>query len=151
MISRKLRLHEPLGQKRTPDPPEHTAWLYAKGMSMCDYACMKLIINCTAYFNESFEATYYTIDQSAFEERLRHHYTDAHATRDPGWYALRNVVFASGCRIEQFKTCAWTEAQSRAQVYFDNALSVEADLLHGTPGLIAIQALVAMVRLLGGP
>lgn len=44
------------------------------------------------------------------------------------------------------KTCSWTEAQALAKGYFDNALSVEADLLHGTPGLIAIQALLIMVR-----
>jgi hypothetical protein len=37
------------------------------------------------------------------------------------------------------------EAQTQAKGYFDNAISVEAELLHGTPGLIAIQALLIMV------
>jgi hypothetical protein len=44
------------------------------------------------------------------------------------------------------KSCTWAEAQAIAKGHFDNALSVEADLLHGTPGLIAIQALLVMVR-----
>lgn len=150
MISRKLRLHEPLSQKRVPDPPENTAWLYTKGESTGIFVCVSLIliVDRIAYFKESIEATYYTIDATAFEKRLRQHYTGSHTTGDSGWYALRNMVFASGCRIEEFKNCSWTEAQSRARVYFDNALSVEADLLHHTPRLVAIQALIAMVCLL---
>jgi hypothetical protein len=100
----------------------------------------------TAYFDESVEATYHTIDRTDFEMRIRKHYNDSVHDENPGWYALRNVVFASGCRIATFKSCDWTEAQARAQGYFDNALSVEADLLHGTPGLIGIQALLIMVR-----
>lgn len=101
----------------------------------------------TAYFDESVEATYQTIDRSDFLARLKKHYEDSVHDEDPGWYALRNVVFASGCRITSSKSCTWTEAQILAKGYFDNSLSVEADLLHGTRGLIAIQALLMMVRI----
>lgn len=104
------------------------------------------MVSITAYFDESVEATYQTIDRSDFLTRLGNHYTESVHDDDPGWYALRNVVFASGCRIASSKSCTWTETQVLAQGYFDNALSVEADLLHGTPGLIAIQALLVMVR-----
>jgi hypothetical protein len=101
----------------------------------------------TAYFDESVEATYQTIDRSDFFTKLKKHYEDSIYDVDPGWYALRNVVFASGCRITSSKSHTWTEAQVLAKGYFDNALSVEADLLHGTRGIIAIQALLMMVRI----
>lgn len=99
----------------------------------------------TAYFNESLEATYHTLDQSVFQARLMKYYDEPNLDQDPGWYALRNVVFAIGCKILTFKHHTWMEAQTQAQGYFDNALSVEADLLHGTPGLVAVQALLLMV------
>lgn len=98
-----------------------------------------------AYFDECLESTYYTIDRSAFETRLRTHYDGLCHDYDPGWYALRNIVFACGCRSAAFRAGTWTEAQAQAQGYFDNALSVEVDLLHGTPGLVATQALLIMV------
>jgi hypothetical protein len=64
---------------------------------------------------------------------------------DYAWYALRNVVYASGCRLLTFKSHGWAEAQHQSRGYFENALAVETDLLHGTNGFQAIQALVAMV------
>jgi len=110
--------------------------------------CTRLTAWTLAYFDESLEATYYTIDRSSFEARLEKHLNDPSHDNDPAWYALRNVVFASGCRIVTFKSHSWTEAQTRSRGYFENALAVEADLLHGTPGVIAIQALLAMVSLI---
>jgi len=68
------------------------------------------------------------IDRSGVETRLRKRYTDSVPDEDPGWYAMCNVVLASGCRIT---TCIWTEAQSTAKEHFDSALSVEANFLHG--------------------
>ncbi|KAF2827187.1 hypothetical protein CC86DRAFT_369390 [Ophiobolus disseminans] len=126
-ISQKLKLRQSLSLKRISDPPLETAWLFTR-----------------AYFDESLEATYHIIDQASFEQQLREHYNNALCDKTPGWYALRNVVFASGCRIATYKSCTWMEAQTLAQGYFDNALSVEADLLHGTPGILAIQALIIM-------
>jgi hypothetical protein len=104
-----------------------------------------LTFSIAAYFDESVEATYQTNDRSDFEARLVRHYTGSAHKDDPGWYALRNVVLASGRRITTFKSFSWTEAQTKAKGWFDNALSVETELLHGTPGLIAIQALLIMV------
>lgn len=107
--------------------------------------CTRLTIRTLAYFDESLEATYYTIDRLEFEARLEKHFNDPSHNNGPAWYALRNVVFASGCRILTFKFHSWTEAQTRSRGYFENALAVEADLLHGTAGVIAVQALLAMV------
>ena len=98
-----------------------------------------------AYFDESLEATYYTIDRPGFEARLGKHLNDPLQDNDLAWYAMRNIVFASGCRIATFKSHSWTEAQTRSRGYFENALAVEADLLHGRSGIISIQALLAMV------
>ncbi|KAH7385829.1 fungal-specific transcription factor domain-containing protein [Pyrenochaeta sp. MPI-SDFR-AT-0127] len=126
-ISQKLKLSGRLSKDRIPEPCKETAWLYMH-----------------AYFDESLEATYYTINRSTFEARLEKDFSDQPDEYDPAWYALKNVVFASGCRIATFKTQSWTEAQIQSRGYFENALAVEADLLHGTTGVIAIQALLAM-------
>lgn len=104
-----------------------------------------LIARTLAYFDESLEATYYTIDRPDFEARLMKHLNDPSQDNDSAWYALRNIVFASGCRIAIFKSHSWTEAQTQSRKYFENALAVEADLLHGRSGVISIQALLVMV------
>lgn len=98
-----------------------------------------------AFFEESLEATYNIIDRADFEARLKSTYDNGPSEADAGLYALRNIVFATGCRITTFKDCSWSEAQAQSQGYFENALAVEPDLIHGTPGLTGIQALFAMV------
>lgn len=82
-----------------------------------------------------------------FEKRLQKTYENGSSEVDAGWHALRNAVFAIGCRIMVFKACTWHEAQANSQGYFENALAVEAELIHGTPGIMGVQALLAMVCL----
>lgn len=91
------------------------------------------------------------MDRPAFESRLRS-YLEQKTTSpdDPAWYALRHTVYASGCRITLSKLSSSTpfaEAQERAWQFFENALSVHTELLYCTTGLLAVQALAAMVRL----
>jgi hypothetical protein len=127
-VSQKLKLHKRLNTERFPEPSEQTARLLTK-----------------AYFEESFEATFQTVDQQNFEARLEEQYKCASQDDDPAWYALRNIVFAFGCRIVSFKSHSWTEAQESSRGYFENSLSVEPDLLHGPSRMVAIQALLVMV------
>lgn len=65
---------------------------------------------------------------------------------DVAWYALRNTVYAAGCRQLLLKDCStpYAEAQAEASRYFSNALSVHSDLIYGPSGLVAVRALTAM-------
>ncbi len=103
----------------------------------------------TAYFEDSFEAFYGVVYRTEFEARLAEHFESGGAQDDPSWYALRNVVYATGCRtfLAQQKSMPWKEAQDRSWPYFENALSVYVELLYTPTGLFAVRALAAMVVL----
>jgi hypothetical protein len=66
---------------------------------------------------------------------------------DPAFYALRNAVYALGCRsaASQDHGSDFTQASAEASQYFDNAFSVYTDLLYTPAGLTAVQALAVMV------
>jgi hypothetical protein len=89
------------------------------------------------------------VNRPAFEARLHAHYEQSGAFDDePAWYALRNTVFASGCRLEMSKAeygISFAEAQSHAWRYFENALSVHTELLYSQTSILAVEALCAMV------
>lgn len=67
---------------------------------------------------------------------------------DASWYALRNAVYATGCRthLANQKSVSWAQAQAQSWPYFENALSVHVELLYTPTGLTAVRALAAMVR-----
>lgn len=83
-----------------------------------------------------------------FEDRLRAHFDQggASSTDDVAWYALRNTVYASGCRQLLLKngTVTYAEAQRQASRLFENAVLVHTDLIYGPSGLEAARAIVAM-------
>jgi len=110
---------------------------------------VRLLTHIQAYFEETLESVMGIVHRPAFEARLRAHFMQgALANDDPGWYALRNAVYASGCRAEYSKVChlvGFEEAQERGWRYFENALSVQAQLLYGQTEITAVQALIAMV------
>jgi hypothetical protein len=118
---------------------------YTRGKYSFSYTAGTLTKCSLAYFEEYIGGTYYTVDRQSFEARLQKQHCCSSRDDDPTWYALRNVVYAAGCRLVTFKSHPWMEAQRRAQGYFENALSVETDLLHGTPKIMSVQALLAMV------
>ncbi len=105
-------------------------------------------MNITAYFEDSFEAFYGVVYRPEFETRLEEHFQDGISWDDPSWYALRNVVYASGCRtfLAKQRSVSWAEAQARSWPYFENALSVYIELLYTPTGLSAVRALAAMVN-----
>ena len=82
-----------------------------------------------------------------FESKLIEHFELGHADDDPSWYAMRNIVYASGCRtfLAKQKTVPWKEVQDRSWPFFENALSVYVELLYTPTGLLAVRALSAMV------
>lgn len=86
--------------------------------------------------------------QPDFEARLVEHFKQESENDDPSWYALRNIVYATGCRtlLANQNTVSWAEVQNRSWPFFENALSVYVDLLYTPTGLMAVQALSAMVN-----
>jgi hypothetical protein len=102
----------------------------------------------TAYFEESFESVYGVIHRPEFEARLRFHFEQkVPFDDDVAWYALRNTVYAGGCRVVLSRSCStsFVDAQAQAWRYFQNALAVYSDLLFTPTALSAVQALAAMV------
>lgn len=64
---------------------------------------------------------------------------------DPAWYALRNAIYAAGCRLELSKRGNFREAYQTAWNFFENALAVHTELLYFHTSLLAVQALTVMV------
>lgn len=95
-----------------------------------------------------FEAAMGVVYRPDFEDRLRAHFDQggASSTDDVAWYALRNTVYASGCRQLLLKngTVTYAEAQRQASRLFENAVLVHTDLIYGPSGLEAARAIVAM-------
>lgn len=101
-----------------------------------------------AYFEKSYDRIFGLVYQPDFEARLKRHFETA-SDHDPSWYALRNAVYAEGCRnvgsgdnLRDF-----SNIQSEAARYFENALSVVTDLLFTPNGIMAVQALAVMAGL----
>jgi hypothetical protein len=88
--------------------------------------------------------------RTSFEARLRIHYQQGSmplAESDPAWYALRNAIFATGCRSNLAKepSSGFLVAHRLSWKYFQNALSVYTELQFARTGLMAVQALAVMV------
>ncbi|KIV97273.1 hypothetical protein PV10_01041 [Exophiala mesophila] len=124
----KLQSHESMTLwQRSPEPSMDLARCYTE-----------------AFFQHSVEALIGIFDRSWFEGKLQHHFAHPPADNDSSWYALRNTVYAFGCRIHLNKTRSYTEAVESSLVFFKNALLVELDLLHQHSSKMSVQALTLM-------
>jgi hypothetical protein len=100
-----------------------------------------------AYFEVSLDASLGILHRPWFEQQLAAHYAGLLCDSGPTWHALRNVVFAAGCRIELCKSKSFQEAARHAWGYFENALSVYARLLFYKTSITGVQVLTLMVSL----
>ena len=88
------------------------------------------------------------INRQTFSSRLQAYFDNGCKEDDIEWYALRNAIYASGCKIHLSKLDqpqSFEQAQCEAWKYFENALSVHTELIYMRSGFMAIQALVTMV------
>jgi hypothetical protein len=108
---------------------------------------MSHVNNCVAYFEVSLDASLGILNRPWFEQQLAAHLAGTLDDRDSTWYAIRNVVFAAGCRIEMCKSQSFQEAAEHAWGYFENALSVYARLLFFKTSITGVQTLTLMVSL----
>ncbi|KIW30212.1 uncharacterized protein PV07_05971 [Cladophialophora immunda] len=125
-------------RERTPEPDMATAMIYTQ-----------------AYFEQSPEAVFGIVDRTSFETQLRRHFNDPSPvhSEDPAWYALRNTVYAAGCRMllsEVEYSSTFAGAQEPSGNFFENALSVLSELLYPREDLEAVQAVVLMTLYCGG-
>jgi len=125
------KLHEAVQPERAPEPDFATAMKWT-----------------AAFFDEGLDAVYGVLHRPALEARLRSHFEQGYKTsHDPAWYALRNAIYALGCRISlsaDHNPKAFTEARKTAWRYFENALSVHTYLIYYQTGLDSIRALLLM-------
>ncbi len=98
-----------------------------------------------AYFERAPDAVFGVIHRPWFEAQLREQFDSKAFNNDPSWYALKNTVYASGCRLELAKKAGFLEAYEKSWRYFENALSVQTELLYYRTGILAVQALTVMV------
>lgn len=100
-----------------------------------------------AYFEQSVDAALGIVHRPWFESRLRTHLNSPgpHEDEDPGWYALRNIIYATGCRIEMSKTHNIGDSNQAAWGWVENALSVHTEILYFETSMIGIQALTLIV------
>lgn len=129
-VARRLKLEKRLTRERKEDPGLKAALRYTR-----------------AYFEEASGAALGIVRRSCFESRLRSFYMGStDDDDDPSWYAMRNVVFASGCRIVLSKETTYTKAQEESWSYFENALSVHSELLCFRTSVMGVQSLTLMVQ-----
>ncbi|TGO62275.1 hypothetical protein BOTNAR_0116g00120 [Botryotinia narcissicola] len=130
-IDSRLKMRRHPRHEAIAEPDESVAWEW-----------------CQAYFDHSFDASLGLVSKEQFEARLRHHFAQKDmADDDPAWYALRNTVYASGYRLSSSNmpySNMSGEIQGQAWRYFEKALDVHTELLYGSTGLMAVQALTAM-------
>jgi hypothetical protein len=147
--TRRLKLKRDLTRTKAPELDIKTAWQYCTGKKLLKPLKSLRHVDppSTAYFEDSYDAIFGVVHRATFEARLRSHFEHyLSAEDDPSWYALRNTVYASGCRIFLSKdhSTTFSDAQVQAWQYFENALSVLTELQFTPTGLSAVQALTVM-------
>lgn len=102
----------------------------------------------TAFFDLTHDPLLGVVYRPEFEAQLRLHFQRPRSPdEDVAWYALRNAVYAVGCRaaasagiVKDFR-----QTQQKSLKFFHNAFSVYTSLLYMPSGLTAVQTLVIMV------
>lgn len=112
--------------------------------------CSRPLTVAAAYFEHSPDVAVACLDRAVFESRLKADQGRGQLLKkqDPAWFATCNTVYASGSRILLSKSdysSTFTDAQTAAWQYFQNALEVLPELLSASSNLDAIRAVVLMV------
>ncbi len=107
-----------------------------------------LLLSLIAFYQNCWEADIGIIDRTDFDTLMQAHDRNQALKNDPAWFALRNVIFASGYRslLAKDSTVSFASAHAKAGSYFENALSVLSKLLLTPASVMAVRALALMVR-----
>lgn len=150
-LTRRLKIDKKFSLQRTLEPEPETAWRYAMGRphwyssSPDAHDWLKQPL---AYFDNAVDSALGIVHRPWFESKLKVHFTNANNDdEDHGWYALRNTIYASGCRIELSRYKNIQETNQEAWKWFANALSVHTEILYFQSTMVGVQALTLMVTL----
>lgn len=127
-VARMLKLEKQPTKRRKEEPGFDDALRFTK-----------------AFFEETPEAALGIVRRSCFESRLRSFYKSSQGDDNFSWCAMRNIIFAYGCRVVLSKTASYSEAQQESWSYFENALSVHTEILCFRTSVMGAQALTLMV------
>ncbi|KAK6365277.1 hypothetical protein LTS17_011510 [Exophiala oligosperma] len=141
-ISQQTKIEPGISLTRNPEPSEDMAWQYI-----------------TSYFEDTRDVAFGIVSRPVFEARLRTHFENHPGTlldSDSSWYALRNAIYAAGCRTAMARENPgpFCVGQGYGWQYFQNALSVHTELLFCRTNFMAVQALAVMaffVESIGSP
>ena len=139
--------------KQLREAPNHRLILLGNTLTVRTFVHFQphyvMYLHLPAYFERSVDSLFEVIHRPEFEHHLRSHLSNRLYDDDPAWLALRNTVYASGCRLyrSQNHSDSFVSIQQEAWHFFSNALSVHSDLLLRSPSIRAVRALLAMVRL----
>jgi hypothetical protein len=152
--ARRLKVPRGASRERCVELDVERAWKYTNGLSclLLINSAMKIVDEereKTAYFERSHDRIFGVVYRPDFEARLRRHFQNGcPIDENAAWYALRNAVYAEGCRSAGSKESGqdFSQVQAEAARYFENAVSVLTELLFTPSGLMVVQAVVVMVR-----
>lgn len=146
-LARVLKVSGSLSTSKAPEPNPEAAWRYTIGKICARAFCFNHTPQTdptSAYFDEAPEGPFGVVERSWFEARLQAHFAGTQPD-DKAWFALRNVLWATGSRIVLSKTASFSQVRSISKSLFENALSVSAELMFFRDSLEAVQALILMV------
>jgi hypothetical protein len=127
-LARMLKMNGSLSTPRAAELSPDVAWQYTE-----------------AYFDQSPDSAFGIVERPWFESRLRAHFSGT-IPDDKVWYALRNVLWACGCRIVLARTAGFREASHTSWALFENALSVHTDTLFFRASMMGVQTLILIVQ-----
>ncbi|KEF53908.1 uncharacterized protein A1O9_10310 [Exophiala aquamarina CBS 119918] len=147
-VSRTLKLSLPQSSKRVPEPDNAAAERWTTGQFPCYITYHPVFCGVEgfqAFFEDSFEHKLGLVQRQKFETKRQSHQSTA--LSDPGWYALRNAVYAIGSRLSlatDSHPSSYVVARDTSWAYFENALSVHTELLYMRTNSTAVEALLLM-------
>lgn len=111
----------------------------------------RLTRSAIAYFDSCIDSVFGVLDRHELEQQLRLHFENGMrqaSSTDKAWYALRNTVYALGCRVAlslESGPAGYAESRSQSWRYFENSLAVATDLMYGRAEVTSVRALILMV------
>lgn len=102
-----------------------------------------------AYFGSLHDSPFCVIDRADTEEYfVRHYDRESQIGEPPALYAIRNLVLALGARALFSKSLDYAEVAARSFPFFENALSVFAQIALFRKDIQSAQALIMMVGII---
>ena len=104
----------PIPRERKPDPPADEARQYVDGLSLLTSLVDMSLIVSLAYFADAPEVVFGAVRRDLFQPRFEAHLAGSKKDNNPAIYAIRNAIFATGCRIKMAPVVGYSKAAEMA-------------------------------------